>query len=456
VSEHHGAGFRRPAITISAAAMGVLTASMGIVAHPAAAEAADYPSWDDVQQAKANAQAQQAMVDKINSLVGQLQDSASAAGIKSEQAVEAYNQAKGDLADATSKADELQKRADAAQKTAETSTVRAGLVASHLMRTAGTNGSIGLLLEGGDAGAADKLLYQLGTMSQLTEQSKRVYDQAIADRNTAQSLAEQAKAAKQAREDAAAAAQQALKAAQDAAEEAQAALATQQQKQGELTAQLAALQNTSVEVAAQYVAGQQAIAAAKAAQKAAAEQAAAEERRRQAQAAAAAAAQQQQQQPRPPAGGGAPPAGHSAPAGGGTSTPPTSTRPPSASIVDRAVSYALAQVGKPYIIDGAGPAGYDCSGLTMQAYAAAGLNIGGHGVVYQYRLAAARGQLVPRSQAQRGDLIFWGTAPKGLYHVGLYLGNGQMVAAPQVGENVKVQPVWGAPLNVVARPSMGY
>jgi cell wall-associated NlpC family hydrolase len=388
------------------------------------------------------------MVDKISTLVGQLQDQATAAGIRSEQAVEAYNQAQAELDDATQKASELASQADAAQKTAETSTVRAGLLASHLMRTAGTNGSMGLLLQGNDSGAADKLLYQLGTMSQLTEQSKRVYDQAIADRNTAQSLAEQAKAAQQARQKASDAAKQALKNAQDAAAEAQVAVTTPQQKQGELTAQLASLQNTSVEVAAQYVAGQQAIAAAKAAAAAAEKQREAEAAaERQRQAAAAAAAQQQQHQ----TGGGTAAKPPAAP-----STPPVTSAPPRTSIVDAAVNYALAQVGKPYIINGAGPAGYDCSGLSMQAYAAAGLYIGGHGVIYQYKYAAAHGQLVSRSNWQRGDLIFWGTAPNGLYHVGIYLGNGQMVAAPQVGENVKIQSVWGAPIDVVARPSIGH
>ncbi|GAA4178406.1 C40 family peptidase [Gryllotalpicola koreensis] len=448
MNEHDGASFRRPAITITAAAMGVLTASVGIVAHPSAALAADYPTWNDVQQAKANVQAQKAMVDRINSLVGQLQEQATSAGIKSEQAVEAYNQALTQLDDATDKAKSLKAQADAAQKTAETSTVRAGLLASHLMRTAGTDGSIGILLQGGNAGAADKLLYQLGTMSQLTEQSKRVYDQAVADRNTAQSLAAQASAAQDARQKAADAAQEALQAANDAADAAKAAVTAQQQKQSELTAQLASLQNTSNAVAAKYVAGQQAIAAAKAEAAAAAAQAAAAQRQREQQAAAA------QHQNQNSGSGSSNSSGGSNPSGG--SAPPVTTAPPSASIVQTAINYARAQVGKPYIINGSGPAGYDCSGLTMQAYAAAGVYIGGHGSTWQYQYAAAHGQLVARSNAQPGDLIFWGTPPNDVYHVGIYIGGGMMIAAPQVGENVKIQSVWGSPLNVVARPSIGH
>jgi cell wall-associated NlpC family hydrolase len=459
MTEHDGSSFRRPAITISAAALGVLTAGVGIVAHPSPADAVEYPSWDDVQHAKASVNAQKAMVDKINSLVAHLQSQATDAGIRSEEAVEAYNQAQADLDDATQKAAELQSKADAAQKAAETSTVRAGLLASHLMRTAGTDGSIGLLLEGGDAGAADKLLYQLGTMSQLTAQSRKVYDQAVADRNTAESLAAQAKAAQKAKKKAADDAQQALKTAQDAAAAAQAAVSTQQQKQTELTAQLASLQNTSTAVAAQYVAGQQAIAQQKAAEAAA-------ERQRKA-AAAAAAAAAAKPKPAAPAAPAAPAqnsggsSGGSGSSSGGSSggssapAPQTGNGAPNAAIVNQAIAYARAQIGKPYVFGGAGPNSFDCSGLTMMAYSSAGVYIGGHGVGMQYRQAAALGQLVPRSQAQPGDLIFWGTAPYDLYHVGLYIGNGMMIAAPQAGENVKEQPVWGAPISVVARPSMG-
>ncbi|HEY0249270.1 MAG TPA: C40 family peptidase [Gryllotalpicola sp.] len=467
MTETPGGSFRRPAaLSIGAAAMGVVTASISIIAHPASAAAADYPSWNDVQHAKADVSAQQAMVNRINGLVGQLQDQATEAGMESEMALEKYHQAQGALDDATAKAASLQKQADEAGKTAKTSSIRAGLLASHLMRSAGTDGSLGLLLEGGDAGAADKLLYQLGTMSQLTAQSRQIYDQAVADRNTAETLTGQAKAAQQERKKAADAAQQALQTAQIAAAAAQAAVTTQQQKQTELTAQLASLKNISVHTAQQYVAGQQAAAAAKAAAEAAAQQ-----REAAAKAAAARKAEQDRQaadaaQAGSAGSGGSGGSGGSNGSGtGGTSAPPppsapsgppTTTAPPSSSIVDTVLNYARAQLGKPYIFDGSGPVGYDCSGLTMEAYAAAGIYIGGHGVVYQYRQAAALGQLVPRSQAQPGDLIFWGTAPNGLYHIGIYLGGGQMIAAPQVGENVKIQAVWGSPIDVVARPSIGH
>jgi cell wall-associated NlpC family hydrolase len=492
MSEHDGSSFRRPpAVIVSAAAIGVVTASIAAIVHPVAAEAAKpkYPSWDDVQQAKSNVAEQQKMVDQISGLVNELQANATTAGIQSEIATEAFHQAQADLDDAKQQADELQKQADAAQKTAQTSSVRAGLLASHLMRSAGTDGSLNLLLQGGNGGAADRLLYQLGTMSQLTEQSRRIYNQAITDRNAAQSFAEQAKAAQKVRKQAADAAQQASESAQAAAAAAQSAVTTQQQKQGELTAQLASLKNESLQVAQQYVAGQQAIAAQKAAEaaakkaaeeaaakataaKAAADKAAADKAARDKAAAdkaaadkaaadAAAAAAAQNPSSGSSSGGASAPGTPAAPSAPSKPSAPTAPAAPAASgqpnqaIVNAVIAYARAQIGKPYVWDGAGPGGFDCSGLTMMAYAYAGVNIGGHGVGMQYRQGAALGQLVPRSQAQPGDLVMWGTAPYGLYHVGIYIGGGQMIAAPTVGDVVKQQPVWGAPINVVVRPSMG-
>ncbi|MCL2516010.1 MAG: C40 family peptidase [Microbacteriaceae bacterium] len=468
MTDHDGSSFRRPpAITVTAASIGVVTASIAAIVHPVSAEAATpkYPSWSDVQQAKASVQAQQKMVDQINGLVGELQTNATTAGIQSEIAIESFHQAQTALDDATQAAADLQRQADAAQKTAQTSSIRAGLLASHLMRSAGTDGSLGLLLQGGDSGAADKLLYQLGTMSQLTEQSQRIYDQAVTDRNAAQAFAAQAKAAQQVRKQAADAAKQASEAAQAAATAAQAAVTTQQQKQSELTAQLASLKNESLQVAQQYVVGQQAIAAEKAAaaaaaaaakhaaEVAAAKKAAADQAARD----RAAAAAQHQQQPSgggSSGGGGASGSALSAPSQPAPSANNGSTAPDPA-IVNAVISYARAQIGKPYIWDGAGPTGFDCSGLTMMAYAYAGLNIGGHGVVSQYLQGQALGQLVPRSQALPGDLVMWGTAPYGLYHVGIYVGGGMMIAAPTVGDVVKEQPVWGTPIDVVVRPSMG-
>ena len=97
-----------------------------------------------------------------------------------------------------------------------------------------------------------------------------------------------------------------------------------------------------------------------------------------------------------------------------------------------AVNFALAQVGKPYVWGAAGPSSYDCSGLTMAAYRAAGISLP-HSAADQYNY----GHHVSDSDLQPGDLMFF-YQPIG--HVTIYIGNGLMVSAPQTGEDVKVIP----------------
>ena len=420
-------------LSMSAAVVGMMTGAIGIAVPPAHAD--DYPSWNDVQQAKQSVADQQSLVDKIGGLIGDLQKQATAATVAADKAAEAYLITKGKLDDATSKASALQQQSKAAAKAAKTSAMRAGLLASHLAKTGGDS-SVNLLLSGGDQAASDKLLYQLGTMSQLTEQSSAIYQQAIKDKNTAASLADQAATAEKTRKSLADAAETALQKAKDAATAAQSAVADQQTKQTELIAQLASLQNTSVQVAQEYALGQ-------------------------ARAAQIQQQQQQQQQVAPPAstgssgsggssGGGAPSSGGSsgggAPSGGGGSV-----GAPNSSAVETAISYAYAHIGAPYAIGGAGPTYYDCSGLVMMAYAAAGISVGSHSVTNQYYTAQARGQLVPLSQRQRGDIIFWYDG--GFYHDAIYLGGNQIIAARDYGEPLAVQYLWGSPYPYVARPT---
>ena len=98
-----------------------------------------------------------------------------------------------------------------------------------------------------------------------------------------------------------------------------------------------------------------------------------------------------------------------------------------------AVNTALAQQGKPYVWGGTGPRGYDCSGLTSSAYKAAGVSI-----PRTSRAQSTAGVFVPRANLKPGDLIFFYN-PVG--HVGMYIGNGQMVHAPTSGDVVKVAPI---------------
>jgi cell wall-associated NlpC family hydrolase len=93
-----------------------------------------------------------------------------------------------------------------------------------------------------------------------------------------------------------------------------------------------------------------------------------------------------------------------------------------------AVSYALAQLGKPYVFGAAGPSSFDCSGLTMSAWAQAGVYLP-HSASMQYS-ATAR---VSTSALQPGDLLFFYSD---IHHVGIYVGGGTFVHAANPGDGV--------------------
>ncbi|HEU5265468.1 MAG TPA: NlpC/P60 family protein [Jatrophihabitans sp.] len=95
-----------------------------------------------------------------------------------------------------------------------------------------------------------------------------------------------------------------------------------------------------------------------------------------------------------------------------------------------AVQFALAQVGKPYVYAADGPGAYDCSGLTMASWRAAGVHLP-HQASAQYN----RGHHVTLSQLLPGDLVFY-YQPIG--HVSIYIGNGLLVSAPQPGQSVEI------------------
>ena len=96
----------------------------------------------------------------------------------------------------------------------------------------------------------------------------------------------------------------------------------------------------------------------------------------------------------------------------------------------RAVDFALAQVGKPYVFASAGPDSFDCSGLTMQAWRKGGVSLP-HFAAAQYNY----GTHVSFDALQPGDLVF---LYSDLHHVEIYIGKGLAVSAPQPGENVKI------------------
>lgn len=113
----------------------------------------------------------------------------------------------------------------------------------------------------------------------------------------------------------------------------------------------------------------------------------------------------------------------------------------------RAVAFALAQVGKPYVYGGTGPYSYDCSGLTQAAWRAAGVSIPRissdqwHGLTH-----------VPVSEALPGDIVvYYG----GASHVALYIGGGRIVEAPRPGRSVRTAAMDSQPVLGVVRPTGG-
>lgn len=112
--------------------------------------------------------------------------------------------------------------------------------------------------------------------------------------------------------------------------------------------------------------------------------------------------------------------------------------------------FARAQLGDSYLMGGAGPNVWDCSGLTMMAFQHAGINIGGHGVNVQYESARAKGFLAPFSSRRPGDLIFYGR-PGGFTHVAIYSGGGKIIEAANPARPVIERPFWGSPYSEVAR-----
>jgi cell wall-associated NlpC family hydrolase len=98
-----------------------------------------------------------------------------------------------------------------------------------------------------------------------------------------------------------------------------------------------------------------------------------------------------------------------------------------------AIDVAMAQRGKPYVWAASGPGSFDCSGLTAYAYKAAGISL-----PHSSALQSRTGQAVSRADLQPGDLVFFYSP---VSHVGIYIGNGQMVHAPTSGDVVKVASV---------------
>jgi cell wall-associated NlpC family hydrolase len=102
-----------------------------------------------------------------------------------------------------------------------------------------------------------------------------------------------------------------------------------------------------------------------------------------------------------------------------------------------AVQAALAELGTPYLWGGEGPGGFDCSGLVQFAYARAGFALP-RTAQEQYDATV---HVAEATSVLPGDLVFFGSGPRGVEHVGIALGDGRMVDAPHTGAVVRIEAV---------------
>ena len=130
-----------------------------------------------------------------------------------------------------------------------------------------------------------------------------------------------------------------------------------------------------------------------------------------------------------------------APSRSGSRTP---VNVPASGRAGAAVSYAMAQVGDAYVYGATGPSAFDCSGLTMMAWAQAGVSL-------PHSSSAQMGSGTPVSQSdlQPGDLVFYYSP---VSHVGMYIGNGMIAHAANPGDGVTTAPVNSMPYSGAVRP----
>ncbi|QWS33098.1 NlpC/P60 family protein [Curtobacterium aetherium] len=499
---------KKPARSLACGLATVSMLSLGLslaVAVPAQA-APSAPSWKDVQAAKDDQAEQQRTVDALTARMSTLQDKVDRTGATVQEAGQTYALAASEQQEAKDTLDALTARSKRAQAAADRSAGQVAALVVELSRSGGGDLSTSMLVDSTDA---DDLLYQVGTMSHLSERSATVLERAQADQRTVDSLAAQQRQATTALADATTATKRALDAANDVAADAQADLQAGQEAQDEVLEQLAFLKGTTVATEQAYWTAEQA----KQAEIALAAQAKRDAARASGGASRPAAttgdtdgdsnagtggnsgdggstgsgpssdpvnpavpapaapkpaapkpsapkpAAPKPAAPKPAAPRPAAPAPAPKPAAPKPAPAPAPAPKPisSPSKAAGAISYARGQLGKPYVLGGAGPSTWDCSGLVMMAYNSQGIATGGHNVVWQYNYFGSIGRLVPMSQRQPGDILFYSNngAASGGYHDSIYTGGGMMVEAANPRVGVVERPIWTPSqlLPYVARPS---
>jgi cell wall-associated NlpC family hydrolase len=129
-------------------------------------------------------------------------------------------------------------------------------------------------------------------------------------------------------------------------------------------------------------------------------------------------------------------------------TPPAATITAASSAGDRAVAAALTQVGVPYVWGGESPSGFDCSGLVQWAYSRAEVSL-----PRTSKAQSTRGAEVSRSDIQTGDLLFYGSSRRNIWHVAMAVDSDTVIQAPQPGDRVSTRSLYTKNLVVIRRPA---
>jgi peptidoglycan DL-endopeptidase CwlO len=408
----------------------------------ALADETDTPSRQDVRDARTAARDKARDVDAVQADLAAANQRLQQSAIAAAQATEAWNGARYRLEQARQAASAADERAGIARTDVDRQqdAYASALVSSYEMSPTLT--AVASMVQADGIGT---VLEQSTTMRAAESALDSRYDGFVAASTLADVAVVQAEAARAE----ATAAQVAARAARDQARAAADAAATEARsiaaRKGALIQELAELQNVSVALAEQR---QEALderaaqAAADAAAAEAAQQAAAEEAAQQADEQSDEQSDEQQPeesapQPEEPAEPPAPPN-------------PQPDPPAPSGGANAAVAFARAQLGEPYVWGAAGPGSWDCSGLTMGAWGAGGKYLP-HYSVAQYEQSTP----ISPSSLRAGDLVFWGSSssPSSIYHVALYVGNGQIIHAPRTGRPVSQESMyyWTTP-NFYARP----
>ncbi len=417
----------------------VLSLSVTPVTGPAWADGDDrVPSRQDVRDAREAATDAARDVTAVQAELAAANEQLRSSAVAAAQAAEAWNGARFRLQQARQAARSAEDRAGiaGADVDRQQAAYADALVSSYEMAPALTAVSSIAQSDG-----IAHVVQQATTMQAAESALDSRYDGFRAASTLAEVASQQAADA----EAEAVALQQQARDARDAAQQAAAAAAAQaqtvaEQKNG-LIRELAQLQDTSVALAEQRQSALEEQAAQAAAEQAAQEAAAQE----------AAAQQQADEDEQPDEPQPDPTPSTPQPEQPTTPTPPTPAAPPAPSGgAQAAVGFARAQLGEPYRWGAAGPDAWDCSGLTMGAWAAGGTSLP-HYSVAQYEQSTP----ISSGSLQAGDLVFWGSSssPSSIYHVALYAGNGQIIHAPRTGRPVVEESMyyWTAP-NFYARP----